>query len=670
MDSRSTFLLIIITVCAISLIGLLLISNKQRRKVEDIGVVKQKSDRKNNLIFIYRFYKNVPFLNKFFRKIYSQVKLIYPADEHSINKRVSEILLKDTLIAIGGVILTIFFANGDIYFLLIGILLTYIMVSISTNNRLRKMDDMILRQFGDFLAKVRHHYHDSHIIDRALRNSIDEIPYEIGLHIQRILEIVTSTEMKYEVDRYIGTEPNQYVLMFLSLCVSVQEYGDTQTDKENSIFTNDLNYLKEEVNNEILGRRKNTSAFRSMVGVILAPVIAIKPIEIWAKGSFPEVAQYYNGTYGIVAMILVFVVSFAVYMLVTSLRDGSATQEIEENVWSGIANKPFISDLLERIIAKHYTRYVRYNDALRGMGDHTGAKAFLAKQIGFAIAAFIISYTVMIGSSFTTKATVLKDWEQSFAETVVPSEEYRQNMKNVGKEYAALIKNGKEYTVEELADEIVSTTSVSNLRYATEVATLVLEKVNTYKNTYYRWYQTFIAFAIAIFAFYVPVMFLKWQKSLIEMRKEDEVIRFQSIMLILMHIRGTTLPTILEWMERFAYCFKESITNCHVNIASGTQKALEELKDGESFEPFRDFVDNLIAIDNVGVAKAFEEIQSDRNYYIKKREQDTNDNIEIKSSKARMIMMLPLYTLVAAYMVVPLGMYAFNLMSVFTTITR
>ncbi len=58
------------------------------------------------------------------------------------------------------------------------------------------------------------------------------------------------------------------------------------------------------------------------------------------------------------------------------------------------------------------------------------------------------------------------------------------------------------------------------------------------------------------------------------------------------------------------------------------------MKDSESYEAFKDFCDNLISIDKVGVVKAFDEIQTDREYFMKKREQDREENLARKLAKA------------------------------------
>jgi hypothetical protein len=173
--------------------------------------------------------------------------------------------------------------------------------------------------------------------------------------------------------------------------------------------------------------------------------------------------------------------------------------------------------------------------------------------------------------------------------------------------------------------------------------------------------ELLIALLVGGFAFYAPVLYLNFKAQIIQLRKEEEVVRFQSIMLILMHMSGTTVDTILEWMERFSYCFKESIIQCRLEAAMGTQVALENMKDSETFEPFKDFCDNLLSVDRVGVVKAFDEVQTDREYFMKKREQDREENLAKKLAKAHRYMYLPLFGTISLYLLVPMGIYAANM---------
>ena len=134
--------------------------------------------------------------------------------------------------------------------------------------------------------------------------------------------------------------------------------------------------------------------------------------------------------------------------------------------------------------------------------------------------------------------------------------------------------------------------------------------------------------------------------------------QFQTIMLILMHIPGTTVSSILEWMERFSSCFLESITTCRAQLGHGQIKALQAMKDSERFEPFRSFVDCLLSIDKVGVVEAFDEIAADRAYNMESQQLEKTADLQKKGIRANQIAFVPMYVVLGFYLLIPMIRYA------------
>ena len=237
-------------------------------------------------------------------------------------------------------------------------------------------------------------------------------------------------------------------------------------------------------------------------------------------------------------------------------------------------------------------------------------------------------------------------------------------MRELGQEYFEFEKGkGKSIDTEKLAKEIQKKNVGVDENNALLIAEEVSNRVSRYDNAYFKAWNVLVALGIGIVAFLLPVWILKFKRKVSEMRKQEEVIMFQTLMMILMHTSGITLQKILEWMERFAYCFKDSISTCRVSIYSGEEKALETMKNQEQYIPFRSFVDSLKAIDSVGVEKAFSNVQSNYAYNVKKRENYITDSIEKKSTIGWFLCLATLAMTVIFYLVVPMTMYMLNLYS-------
>lgn len=654
----------------VALLALLLLLMKTKKSSQEEIKKKKKVSSFNYLLFLYEFFRDTSFLSKYLSKIKGKVQILYPSDDNfTIIQITSKILLKGVICAVGGIVLTLLIGQGDIFFICSGILITYIVINVVINGTFEKQEDVILEQFADFLSSVRHKYHDMKIVDSAIAATIDELPYEISLHIQTIYDIIISPNMKQKIDQYVVTAPNKYILMFLSICSSINEYGDKTLEDGTSLFLTDLNYLKEEVNMERIARKKNRNAFSCLTGIALAPVLAIKPFEAWAVSNMPEIGQYYEGLYGIIGMITIFVSSFVCYSLIVALKEKEREVEKETDIFARIAGINAISTYLSKIIAKHYRKYEEYDNDLQSLGNHTGPKAFLLKRIVLMVGCIVLSIVILSASVVTQKISYVVSWSTTFDNVVVQNEDYTEIIRDVAKAYAnTYISTYEPVNEEEIAKEIAEKEGIKTV-YAQTIAQELVKRNELYKNTYFRWWYLIASFGIGLIAYASPVLMLRFKKNIINMRKQEEVVQFQSLMLILMHMDGITVSEILEWLERFSYCFKEDIADCRVKLFHGEREALIELRDSQRYELFRDFVENLLSIDKVGVTAAFDEIRTDREFYKEDRKEQNERNIEVKSAYARMISFIPMGCTIALYLIVPIILYAASMFEEIRRIT-
>lgn len=653
-----------LVICAFTAIKLLhqIIKNKKEDTVS-----KQKVRKKtNNLMWVYHLYKNTPFLKRYFVKIRSKVSLMYPADGYSINLMTSRILTKGTLGGIIAVALTLVLSKGNIFYICAGILISYVVITEIVTNSVNALEFMILEQFQDAIQKVRHHYHECKMVDQSILRCIDEVPYEIGLHLQTIYDIITSQNMKYETDKYIDACPDKMMLTFLAICSSIQEAGDGLIDGKSKFLTG-LEQLKADVADEILMRKRSKYAFMGLSWISLFPVIAVKPAESWVVTNMEEVKSFYSGIYGIVSMIAIFVLSFIAHALIVSLRDKEREIEKDNDLFAKIADVPVISDFLSKVIRKNFSRYNYYNNEMKGMGDHTGPKAFLLKRVTFAVVTFVATILILFFSGISQKINDLNDFSEAFATSTVPNDEYRENMRSIAKEYTAMSKKD-DIKPEDLTLKIMKETGLKQT-YAEQVAELVYSRLSDYYNTYFKWFYILIALALATVGYMVPVWMLKFKHPVINMRKQEEVLQFQSLILILMYMDGINLEEILEWLERFSYCFKEEIATCRMNLNSGQERALSDMQALVQYQPFSNFVDNMKAIDKVGVIDAFDEVKQEREYSRKQKEIEMTESLKEKASKARIASYVPVFATLILCMLVPMSLYAVQMYAEFQSIT-
>ena len=146
---------------------------------------------------------------------------------------------------------------------------------------------------------------------------------------------------------------------------------------------------------------------------------------------------------------------------------------------------------------------------------------------------------------------------------------------------------------------------------------------------------------------------------------EDEVMQFQTILLMLMKIERVNVEMILEWLERYANIFKEPITKCVNNYESGAWEALEELKNDISYQQLIVLVESLqAAVEKISIKEAFDELDTERDYYQEKRKASNERLISRKGMIGKAIGFAPMVALFVGYLIVPL--VAIGLMSMTT----
>ena len=145
---------------------------------------------------------------------------------------------------------------------------------------------------------------------------------------------------------------------------------------------------------------------------------------------------------------------------------------------------------------------------------------------------------------------------------------------------------------------------------------------------------------------------------------EDEVMQFQTIILMLMRIERVNVEIILEWLERYSNIFHDPITRCVNNYEAGPWESLEELKNDITYEPLIRIVESLqAAVEKIPIREAFDELDSDRDYYQEKRKEANDRLIARKSLIGRAVGFSPMICLFVGYLIVPLVFIGMTSMS-------
>ena len=647
-----------------------LIASKGKKKDDDL-IIAQTAKKKATPVHVRfaKFASRFPLTRRAYLSVRERVSHLYPASAGTIDAETGRILMPACIVALifllWPFIMFVWLEGFDLFYGLSGVLVAFVVFKAMTTGKLRKIRTKLRIQTQESLTRIRHFYHQTGRVDDSIAMAIKDAGDIIRPHLEDISDMLSDPELLKRTNEYAASRPDKFLLMLVSICSAVKEYGDPKTKDGQSVFLTTLGYLKEEIDMEILAGNKRDRAFQGVLGLILVPLLAVKPLEKWAVSNMPAIAQYYEGMYATVTMVIIFVVTWIVYSVVDMLIDDERNKSREDSIWARIANIEPLSTVLNRTITNNYTKYLRINAQLRGTGDHTGAKAYLVRRLAAAVATFLVTMGVLIFGTYAGKNDLLKDFIDDYASTVQATDEYKESMNEASKEMIRYhLKDGA--TAEEIAEEAKERYGFNTINAQT-LAEAVINHREEFLSRYFKWSYALVAVIASFAASYFPLILLLVSKKSIAARQQEEVMQFQTLMLILMYVPGTTISTILEWMEKFSTCFLETITTARVNLGAGEEEALREMRDAETYEPFRSFVDNLLSIDKVGVVEAFDEVASDHDYYMRTKEQAMQASVEDRAAIAHMVQMVPLGAVLILYLIAPIVMYAADMLQVFNT---
>ncbi len=613
---------------------------------------------------LYTKYIKTPFLKRYLFKIRRRLEIINVDDEYLTRKQTSQILTKALLIIIPLTLFIVLIAKSNA--LLLSILLIFELFIIDTlvDGMVDKMDNRLLQQQIDFFAEIRHAYHEYNMVEEAIYQvAQDDENVEMARQAEKIYEILISNDPESELEKYYDVAPNSYLKEFAGISYLTKEFGDRKVDKT-SLYLKNLNNISQEMQLEILKRDKLDYVFQSLSVISILPLLALEPIKNWAVSQFSFTSSFYLGKQGMIVQILIVILTFLCYTLTRKLKDnGSTTIDTRPtNPWQEKLYKlPIIKQLVDCFIPKDGTKERRrLTNLIKDSATKDKIQWIYVSRILLTIVAFAGSLIV-----FTQLHRIEIDYiyTQPTSTYNIVGEMSDKNLKSAQQLTESDNKflnkfRGKTATTLEDIEKAMSRSE----DYATstddeiEVASKrVLEKLRKINSEYLSWFEMLLAMVFALVGYNLPIWLLYFQARMRKMEMEDEVMQFQTIILMLMRIERVNVEMILEWLERYSNIFKEPLAKCINNYESGSWEALEQLKDDVNYKDFIRIVESLqAAVEKIPIADAFDELDSEREYYQAKRKESNERLISKKGMIGKVIGFAPMVCLFVGYLIIPL----------------
>ena len=622
---------------------------------------------------LYIMFIRIPFLKRYILKLRRRLEIINIDDEYNTRKDSAKILTRALLIVIPVAIITIIITSSSYLIMFILLIFELFMIDTLIDGSIDKKDNKLLQEQVDFFSEIRHAYHEFNMVEEAIYQTSQDDEMDVSRQGEKIYEILISDDPETELEKYYDIAPNIFLKEFAGISYLTKEFGDRKVDGA-SLYLKNVNNITQEMQLEILKRDKLNYVFQSLAVISIAPILALEPLKNWSISNFAFTASWYEGKPGMIVQILILILTFVSYVLVRKLKDNGSTAmntKNTENPWQAKVYKNKIGKkIVDMFLPKEGTKEFRkVQQQLKDSASHLKIEWLYVNRITLAIATCLISmilFTYMhqmaIDYVYTEPTTsynlmgTMDEKDEKLAMEVTEQDNefldmFRGKLDTTEDDIERAVRRSKYYEEAE-EDEIA------------EAVQRIYEKLQIVNSEYIQWFEILLAFVFAIVGYMVPIWILMFQVKMRQIEMEDEVMQFQTIILMLMRIERVNVEIILEWLERYANIFKAPITKCVNNYEAGAWEALEQMKEEVSYQPLIRIIESLqAAVEKIPIKDAFDELDSERDYYQEKRKESNERLIKRKAMIGKVIGFAPMVCMFVGYLIIPLVFIGLSAMS-------
>lgn len=666
-----------VTLVIIVLIYFILSKKMQGSEYRKIQKLQQGTKQKSfstEVLFqkLYLTYIKIPFIKRYALKIRRRLEIINIDDEYNTRKGTAKILTRTLAIVAPIMILTIMISSKNFLLMFILLLFELFMIDTLIDGSVDKIDNKILKEQIDFFSEIRHAYHEYNMVEEAIYQVSQDDEKDVSRQGEKIYEILISDDPEMELEKYYDIAPNSFLKEFAGVSYLTKEFGDRKVDGA-SLYLKNVNNITQEMQLEILKRDKLNYVFQSLSVIAIAPVLLLEPLKNWAISNFSFTASWYQGKAGMIVQMLILLITFVSYVLVRKLKDNGSTaiDTRTENPWQEkLYKKKPIKKIVDLFIPKKGTKeYRKVVQLLKDAASPQKMEWLFMNRIAIAIVTFFVSIIIFTQLHVVAINYIYTEPTTDYNIIGGLSEKDEKKALEITKQDNIVLNQyrGKIKTTQEQIK-----TSVQKLKYyegaeSTEIdkaAERIYNKLQVINTEYVQWFELLLAFVFAVIGYMAPLWILVFQAKMRQLEMEDEVMQFQTIILMLMRIERVNVEIILEWLERYSNIFKAPITKCVNNYEAGAWEALEAMKDEVNYVPMIRIIESLqAAVEKIPITDAFDELDSERDYYQEKRKESNERLIKRKGMIGKAIGFAPMVCLFVGYLIIPLVFIGLTSMS-------
>jgi hypothetical protein len=533
------------------------------------------------------------------------------------------------------------------------------------------IEKKLLKGQSEMILDIRHEYHQTGMVVEALERAADRSKPFIAAHARKIASILNAVDPEDELKQYYDVAPNRYMKLLAGISHSIYEKGDPGLQNgDESLYLLGLSNIREEIHMDLYRRNRLDHILSGLVFVSVFPIFMLDPLRNWAESNFAIISNYYNSAWGLYTLFVLYAIFFGTFFTLRLLKGVDRnTQSIknEGKILQRIQRYKWVNWIVDRVSpGYHEPQYLKATELLKESNSRLQVKDFYLQKIIFAVAAFFITTILQFYVHAEVRQNLMYPNEeiitgggQSSSQKLLSQERYAFETSMMGEIIEKKIPPEQvvPFVMERVQGKYFMPSDLDIQKYADQFA----ERVQSYRNQYYKWYELVIAIFITVGSYLIPNGYMRLKKTFSYWEMQNEVDGFYNIVMILSRIERITVYEILEWIHQYSYIFEKQLNRCLIDYEAGAWQALENLKDEARFVPLERLADRLqVASELIPIKKAFEDLRQERAFAMDERRLYYEKMLTNRKAIAEFIGLIPLGATVFLYLLIPFVYLAFE----------
>ncbi|GEM_PF-824857 len=479
--------------------------------------------------------------------------------------------------------------------------------------------------------------------------------------VKRMEEVDVLLDDAVAIEEFITECPNEYLKLLIINCNLVNEYGDKKDIDGKSVFLENIFYNNQNIETEVFKRRQLQFWLRGMALICILPLLSFSPYDAWVGSKLPMTNIFYKAESGFIVKLAITALSITCFYIIKSLENIHGRRNIKERkfFWEEVFFKvDIIKRFIKMLVPNNNSRKgYKYKLLISQSGDYTKVEYIYLRKVLLALVGFILTVCISISVKNITRNNILEDQTAEFNSKVIVVENKQEYSKELEKKLIKEVDlNNLEGTYENLKQKLIYYGVNTNVDATVK---RIVEKRVALENIGLSWYDILISIIVVAVLYNVPEAVLKMKAKMRRYEMQNEVIIFETIILIFMYHENATSELILEYMSKFADIFKIQVDEVLKEIRKSDMEALEMYIQEIKYKPFLSLIRNIIKAENIRVQDAFISLADNRRNYLMNRKEENRRLVYKSVSKSRLISMIPINLVIIAYISVPMLYVAF-----------